>query len=204
MLQQMLVAGAAAAIFTVTASGQIILGNYPQTNDNTQSAALGELRQKAFRFTMGADSFGAGDLVLRLRNFEASDQVIVELRDFTGSSLIPGTNTLLSFSSPTGGGADVADYLFTPDGSFTLQANTTYWLLVRGAAGTSVDWMASSPGIPPTGLATFGSTSFNTNAGGSWTNSGIINTFEFRVIPTPGVLALAGAAGLIAGRRRRG
>ncbi|MCC5823687.1 MAG: hypothetical protein LAT64_10860 [Phycisphaerales bacterium] len=204
MLQQMLVAGAGAAILSVTASGQVIFGNYPPSNDGTQSAALGELRQKSFRFTMGADSLGAGDLMLRLRNFEATDQVIVELRDFTGSNLAPGTNTLLNFNAPTGGGADIADYLFTPDGSFTLQANATYWLVVSGGAGTSFDWMASSPGIAPTGLATFGSTSFTTNAGGTWTNSGIINTFEFRVIPTPGVLAMAGAAGLIAGRRRRG
>lgn len=197
--------GALLLLVPMAASAQVIIGNLPQNNDGTQSAGVNDQRQKAHRFTMGADSFFAGDLTLRLRNYDAFDEAIVELRDFSGSNTTPGNNVLLTFSAPNPGGSDIMNYTFTPDAFFQLSANTTYWIVVRGVGGGSFDWMASSPGITPTGEATWNSTSFTSNGGSSWSNSSILNSFEFQAgIPAPGALALLGLAGLASRRRRRG
>lgn len=175
MRKQVCLWGALMLLVPMCASAQTILSNLPPSNDGTQSAGTNDLRQKGHRFTMGADSFFAGNLILRLRNYDAFDEVIVELRDFSGDNIIPGGNVLMTFSAPDPGGADIMNYTFTPDSVFELQASTTYWLVVRGVSGGSFDWMASSPGITPTGEATWNSTSFTSNGGSTWSNSSIVN-----------------------------
>ncbi len=185
------------------ASAQVIIGNMPQTNDNTQTADIDNLRQKAHRFIMQSDSLIAGDLILRLRNYDTFGEITVELRD-SMSSTAPGGNVLLTFNAATPGGLGIFDYTFTPTSFFELQPFETYWIVVRGDVSSSVDWMASSPSVTPTGLAQWGSSSFTTNGGGTWSNSSILTTFQFNVgIPAPGAIALLGLAGLTTTRRRR-
>lgn len=183
-----------------------ILGNYPQTNDNTQSAGLTNLRLKAISFTMPAagDYFLTG-IRLRLGNYDPSETVDLQIRDHSGSNTAPGANVLMTFTGAPGQGAAIQDYAFTPNGVLTLEAGMSYWLFVGGSAGQSYDWKASSPGIVPTGLATYGANLFTTNGGTSWTNSSIINTFviDGKLVPAPGLAAFGMGLAALCARRRR-
>ncbi|HRQ64668.1 MAG TPA: choice-of-anchor R domain-containing protein [Xanthomonadaceae bacterium] len=157
-----------------------ILGNMPPDNDATQTAAINDQRQKAYRFTIGPDSLVAGDLILRLRNYDAPGEAIAELRD-ANTDTAPGSTVLLTFVAPPPGGGGIDNYTFVPQDTFVLQASTTYWIVVLGVADGAFDWMASNPGIAPAGLATYGSSSFTSNGGSDWGSSTLLTTFAFFV-----------------------
>lgn len=184
-----------------------IISNYPPANDSTQSAFLNDQRIKAIAFTMPAagDDYFLTGVRLRLGNYDPNETVILQIREHTGSNTAPGANVLMTFTGPPGQGVANADYGFTPNGTLTLQAGSSYWVYVGGFAGQSFDWKASSPGIVPTGIATYGANLFTTNAGGSWSNSTIINTFliEGKLVPSPGLAAFGVGLAAIGLRRRR-
>jgi hypothetical protein len=190
-----------------TLSADLIIGNLPATADTTLTAQVNNLRLKAIRFTMGNEAMQVTDLTLRLTNYDVTGEVIAQIRDFTGSTLNPGTNVLLNFNAPTPGGAGTIEYLFSPSSTFTLQANTSYWLFVGGVAGGNFDWRATTT-QNYVGPAVYGSGSFTTNGGTSWSNSASRNYFELNgtaPIPEPGSLLLLGVIGCCLGfsRRRR-
>lgn len=202
---QGMAAAACVAAAAGSASATVVIGNLPAANDGTSSALLNNLRIKALSFTMPAGpGYFLDNVVVRLRNYEAGEAVFVQIRadDGTGN---PGATVLADLVVPTGVGAAATDYTTTPSGSVSLLGGATYWVYVAGSATSSFDWTASSPGIPPTGVATFGLNRFTTNGGSTWTNSTIINSFQVNgtLIPTPGTLAVLAGLGLVAGRRRR-
>jgi len=167
---------------------ETILGNLPPANDDTQFAQHSNLRKKAKSFTMPAgESTNIGNLTLRLRNYTTAGEVVAELRNDSGDPQIPGDTILLSFEVPPPGGEDIQDYILTPSDSYTLQAETTYWLIVYGIDGGSFDWMASDPGITPTGIASFLNAHFTTNGGSIWSSSSIINSFELKEWVNPNI-----------------
>lgn len=194
-----------ASLLAAPAVADTVLGNLPAANNNSQSAALSNLRLKAMSFTMPVGPGWSLDSVeLILSNYDPGESVTLQIRDDGGAA--PGANILASFNNPaTVGGTDIL-YTFLPSAAFIFQANTTYWLYVAGDATSTFDWEAASPGLAPTGIATWGSNLFTTNGGSSWTNSSIINNFRINgtEIPAPGAfIALTGALALSGARRRR-
>jgi hypothetical protein len=193
----MLVAAAFAAF--ATAPAQItVISNYPPANDATQSAGLSNLRVKAMAFTMGASTLPLLDVTLRLRNVDPGEVTVT----LNAGGANPG-GVLVNFLNPAFQGAPVMDYTFAPTSTFNLQAGQQYWLVVGGVSGGSFDWMASSPGITPTGIATHSGNLFSTNAGSTWTTSAIFNTYEVRAVPEPASMLVLGAGALALLRRRR-
>ena len=167
-------------LFASAAAADIIIGNYPPANDLTQTADVDNLRQKAMAFTMPATTpYDVSSITLRLGNYVTpGDVAILEIRDHTGSNAAPGPNVVGSFIAPPSSSSAIADFVFMPNGAVTLQAGTSYWITLRGQdAVTSFDWKASSPGLTPTGVATFTANLFTSNGGTTWTSSTIITTF---------------------------
>jgi hypothetical protein len=179
------------ALLTSMASADVILSNYPPTNDTNTTADVDNLRRKALSFAMPAVgvSYNITSITLRLQNFiTPADVAVLEIRDHTGSTTAPGTTVVGSFTAPTSAAGTVGDFTFTPTGVVTLLPGTSYWIELHGADSvTSFDWRGSSPAIAPTGIATYGGQSlFTTNGGTSWTSSLTINTFRMEGVPAGG------------------
>ncbi len=164
------------ALGVVEARADVLISNMPG-NDGTQSAALQGGRIKAMGFTMPGDSAELGTVTLRLDL--TSTGVVPLVRIFDDAFGVPGAE-LLTLDNPATINIGTDNYEFTPPSPFTLQANTTYWLVVYNTGATSLSWRANSPAIIPTGLATHAGSLFSTNTGplppvGSST---ILNSYE--------------------------
>jgi hypothetical protein len=182
---------------TAAANAFTLIGNYPPTNDGTQSATLNDLRVKAMAFTMPGTTYALQDVTLRLRSSLGASPLVT----IRGGGANPGGVLATLTGGPVGA---LGDYTYTPTSALTLLAGQQYWLVVGGAGSTgSVDWMASSPGITPTGLATHSGNLFTTNGGTSWTTSSIVNTYQVNAVPEPATLAALGVGALALIRRRR-
>ncbi len=186
------------------ASADVIIGNYPFTNDSTLSAGLSNLRVKAISFTMPAGpGYTLDSVTLRLGNYDATDTVVAEIR--SDNAGVPGA-AVASIAMPAGQGAVITDYTGAPTAATVLAGATTYWIWVAGiAGGGTFDWRASSPAVPYTGAATFGLSRFSTNGGTSFTASTSLNTMSIdgTLVPAPASLGLLAIAGLVGLRRRR-
>jgi hypothetical protein len=190
-------------------SAQVILGNYPPSNDTNTTADLTNLRWKALSFSVPAGpNIPVGDLTVRLGDYDVpADNPMFQIRDHTGSTTAPGTNVLFQWTTPAPAGVAIQDYTFSAGSLFELVGGTSYWLVAVGPLGGNSDWRGSSPAITPTGIATYGGQSlFTANGGTSWGASATINSFNMVVgIPEPTSLVLAGfgVVGAWCVRRRR-
>ncbi len=168
------------------ACADVLLGNYPQTNDSTQLAGATPVRFKAFRFinpliertllnvrarvSLTSTAFGAGNFpVVRIH----------------ADGTTPGTVlATLALDSPAYA-VGIFDYIFEPASSFQFAANTTYWLTLAGTNTTGgLDFKASLPAVPYSGLTTVLANSFTTN-GTTFTASVINQTWEIIVAGAP-------------------
>jgi hypothetical protein len=144
-------------------------------NDASQSAGLNDLRNKGMGFTMPATEYTLESATLRLATFGPNTNPIVEIWDDVGGN--PGT-PLVTLINPVFASSGIANYDFIPPGTFTLEANTTYWLVAYGPVGADAyDWKASSPAVTPTGIATHAGAKFDTNGAPPTTNSSIICSY---------------------------
>jgi len=151
-----------------------LISNLPG-NDASQSAALSDLRNKGMGFTMPAEQYNLDAATLRLETFGANTVPIVEIwSDVAGNPGAP----LVTLINPVLASSGIASYDFIPPGTFVLEASTTYWVVAYGQAGaTAYDWVASSPGVTPTGLATHAGAKFDTNGPPPTTNSSILCSY---------------------------
>jgi hypothetical protein len=140
-------------------AGLIILGNLPQTDDNsfatidagTDNIGSNFMKvQQAISFIMPSESYPLDHVDLRLRGYNttAGDVAAVAFYQDNGSDL-PGALFGGLFLSPLSTSDDPSTFTFLPMASLTLAASTKYWLMLDATAG-EYDWRASSPSITPT------------------------------------------------------
>ena len=157
------------------ANAAVILGNLP-ASDEIPGADIGFGTQIAVKFTMGSSSRALDEVVLRVKtNASGSNVPAIDIRNDGGT--LPGNNVLFTIEGttdlPTGGTSTVvANYKLSATSSFTLNASTSYWFVVRAKAGT-FEWWANNPPIDPSGpsatyVAPYKATS---NDGGAWSDS---------------------------------
>jgi len=163
------------AAFTSNALATELISNLPG-NDASQSADLDELRNKGMGFTMPSADYTLDSVNMRLETFGANVAPIVEIWSDAGGN--PGAS-LITLDNPAFAASGIATYSFTPPSTFTLLANTTYWIVAYGQAGAArYDWKASSPAQTPTGIATHAGARFDTNGPPPTTNSSIICSYS--------------------------
>jgi len=183
--------------FPQTGNGAFTLNGSPPFND----AAGFTLGGTAFNLTSATVEFSA----VGIAQFPTSD-IAADLYGGTGGpSGTPSGSPLVSFTIPAGtiaGGAN--DITMTPASPFTMQASTTYWLVMRADASVGGNLAVNSAANPATGpFATYagmtqdGSLPPQTRQGGNL-------MFAIDGVPEPGsCCALALACGILVPRRRR-
>jgi hypothetical protein len=162
-----------------------------------------EGRSKAVGFTMGAQSLDLLNVQLRL-DFDTAPTPggIAQVAIWGGASNPTSLLTTLSIVGPNAG---VGIFDFVAGSTFTLDANTTYWVMVNGAPGNTAGfyWNVETPATTPTGDAAFVGYRFSASVTPPTASSSVFNAFQVNVVPAPGAMALLGLGGLAAARRRR-
>ncbi|MEQ8844362.1 MAG: choice-of-anchor R domain-containing protein [Phycisphaerales bacterium] len=169
---RVLVAAAAAFTVSAVAMAEVIISNHPG-NDGTQSAGINDSsRTKGMGFEMsGGSDMTLDGVTLRLDITSVDVAPVIEIYSDGGG--VPGA-LLTTLVNPSTFSPGIGDYIFTPDGSFTLVGGETYWIVASSAAGT-YDWKASSPAETPTGTATHVGATFG--AYPPAVSSSILNTY---------------------------
>jgi hypothetical protein len=148
---------------TSAAAPITVIGNLPASSDAAGVVIHGRgwhtgVTAAAAGFAMGGTSLSLSSVDLRLEwnpQFSSGEVPLVQLySDVAGQPDAP----VLTLVSPAL--AELGTYSFTPVAPFTLEAATTYWIVVSnvGPEASFFYWRRSSPPITPTGA-------FATNAG---------------------------------------
>ncbi len=156
---------------------------------------------KAAGFTMptGID-YTLDSVELRLEFANTGSVPVLGLYDDQGGN--PGSS-LLSLEAPlVVPGIDT--FVFTTPDTFTLEAGTTYWLVLTNDAlgADSFLWLADSSGITPTGIASdagyrFGDGFAPPTSPSSTLNSYAVYATPAAIIPEPSTLILLGSSALV-------
>jgi hypothetical protein len=141
---------------------------------------------------------------LRLEFFNLSSVPVIEIYDDNGGAPSAPLTTLANPSFSVG----TATYAFTPSSPLTLTGGNTFWVVASNAAtvANSYRWLASSPAITPTGIATSAGYLFDygpppPSSPSSFKNSYAVNA---TMIPEPSTLALSVVGVIVLRIRRRG
>ena len=176
------------------------IGNLPSNDGSStilSSASGTNIKAASFTYGSGPEYY-LDDVVLRLGNYDTTDSFTVEIRNSAGVD--PGSTVLASLSLAPGEipqGSTNAYYRFISNSSFTFQPSNTYWLYLSIAASSgnsgSIIWRSSLPTTTPVGVAAFGSYRFSNNAGASFANSNLYNSFQVNATAVPEPLTILGA-----------
>lgn len=205
----------ATAPFSSQTQASIVLGNLNETTPGTpllfgSTTSITNSQAKAVTFTVAA-STRLGSAFLALSNFDNLDLFSIFIGSFAGNTITPlATLALTAPERTTSNNAQVwrFDYLGTPD--FFLTPGITYALTLTGGGTGSYTWgQVGSPGVTPSGTATFGGYYFSDNAGASYsitTDPDLKNSFSIddTGVPVPAPVALLLPALAWLARRRPG
>ena len=131
-------------------------------------------------------------VTVRLGGFESSDMDSLSIHVDNGGA--PGDRVGQNFTEPAGSDG-ISNFTFTPNGTVSLSASTTYWLITKGNSGKTFDWYRNSPATTPpiTDYASFGDEKISTNSGTSWTTgSSGAHSFAITAVPEPSTYLAAG------------
>jgi len=133
---------ASTLLFTSQAiQATVLLDNTTGTTGYITSTAATQM-YRACGFTMSTQSYSLDDIQMALRlggGTAASSQTFVEVR--TGTSTVPSTTVVATLNpnplDGTGYTTTATVTSFTPAAAATLQASTTYWIVMRTASTTN-------------------------------------------------------------------
>ncbi len=176
---------------------------------------------KAIGFTMGDTAFFLDSVQVRLRTGstlpEAGDMTFAIYNSTTSGSIKPST-LAVTLTDPALVTSTTQSYTLTPESTFTLEANTTYWLVAfSDTTASNFGWAFDNPdsvtttnGVtvpagsgsnPPAGwFFAQNPASNDVNAPNTWTGTSSISNdavIQGTVVPEPGALALLAAGGMM-------
>lgn len=194
MRHAVVTAVAGTALCAGTVSADFVIGNLDApTAAGTAFGSSAFTVFKAAGFTMTAGS--ALDLVdvrLRIVDIEPGGAT-ASVQIWSGASAPTALLSTMSGDALTTDGV----YTFTPDSAVTLNPGETYWVYVDNSEPDGEFVWGGSADSPSGPLATNAGYIFNDGP------SSFLNAYEVNAIPTPAGVALLGAFGLAAARRRR-
>ena len=168
------------------------------TNLNGNDGASGQVTNTQYRgvtFT----SLAAQDVLtvtVRLGGFQSGDMDSLSIHADNGGA--PGTRVGQNFTAPASASDAVSNFTFTPNGTVSLSASTTYWLITKGNSGKTFDWYRNAGdggAITPTttDYASFGAEKISTDSGSNWTTgSSGAHSFAITAVPEPSTYLAAG------------
>lgn len=200
----------AAGFLALTGSANCanLIGNLPTGNGAIASNNLSEDRILGIRITINDQNWDLESAQLQLRfNSTAislgANPILTINADDSGD---PGV-VLHTFVNPGGYTVGSDLYTFNVNGSFTFQADTTYYLTLKSDLSVGPDWVADNPGTSYTGPATFNGGRFSSDTGSSWNDSLLKNSFQINAteaVPEPITLTcLSLGIAAIVGRKRQ-
>ena len=175
----------------------LVMNYYYSGTSYFQSLALG--------FTTGTNAQTLASVTLNLWGLFGGGDLQVGLYSNSGGT--PGSELALlaGNDSPT----NMADYVYTPAGSVTLNAGTTYWVTVADLGGAQYDSDLEGYRWLDGRLATGTLAGYLSNPGSGWQSypgplEGMEVTGNPMATPEPGTVALGalGAVAWVAARRR--
>lgn len=183
----------------------VLLGNLPATDDGSNTAVTSS-NPKSFLFTMGSTAYTVDNVVLRLGNYRTDLGDVAQLGFYedNGSQTNVGSLVGSLLQAPTSTSATIGNFTFLPSGALTLNANTTYWLLLKAGAG-SIDWKLRTTSVTPTGTgATAIGYRFSFDSGATYSTSAAQNSLQINAtaVPEPGSALLFAGGVIFLGLRR--
>jgi hypothetical protein len=163
-------------------TGEFLITNMPG-NDGAQSGNLASGRIKAMGFTLPpGDDYTLDEVHLRLNITSLTTNPLVRIFDDVGG--LP-TNSLGTMVNPAITATGIANYIFTPFNTLTLEQETPYWLVVYNTVDNSMNWVASDPPQIPAGIAVHSGSLWNGNTGPNppVDPSAIINSYTIIASP---------------------
>jgi MYXO-CTERM domain-containing protein len=187
------------------AKADIIIGDLSAGDNGTNS--FSSTIYWASSFTMGSNDYTLTDIQIVMAGVVPSGTSF-EVESDGGT--IPSNDVLLTLVNPVFGAPALVTYTFVPPSVFTLEANTTYWLVASSTNSLSSHWENGVGDQTPTGVgATYGTRTESPASGTVW-GGAANNTNLFEVdgtlqasTPEPGSFGLA-AIGLGLFLLRRG
>lgn len=174
---------------------EVIFDNLGNLNFNTISA--NSTSWAAQRFFTGSTSYELSSVVLLMNSTSPGNPL---LQIYGGSDTAPSSSPLFTLTNPGSISGTLANNTFTAGSTFLMDANTNYWVVLKGVGSSSFEWgyTQSNDGI---GNSFRTQNAITNNSGVPWL-SYPDEPFQMQVnataVPEPGTLTL-GTIAMVSG-----